>query len=316
MDVGEVIERTAKITWRFKGLWILGILGSCRASQSQFSNNITSNLRVYELNEKDLGQFERFLENFDWENFAWENINWEMFSMVGIGILGLLLLLWLISFIINILGTSGLIAGFKHADIGEITSLGLAFNLGLNYFWRLAGIQLIVLAITLCALVIVGIIVVAISIPTLGLGMICLLPLLFLLIPLLIAAGIYVNLSQIAVVTEDLGIMAAFARAWQIIKENIGTVILMALILVVGPWILGIIISMPFGFAGLPTLLGLTFFERDFLIQGLAGTLVCAIAYFPIYLLFSGILNAFTTGAWTLTYRRLIDLNAIRPMIE
>jgi hypothetical protein len=306
MDIGEIIEHAAKINWKFKGLWVLGILGSCRGGMSQLTSSFTSNFRGVEISESDLWRFERFLENFDWENFSWENINLEMILMGVIGILAVLLLLWLISFIIEILGAAGLIAGFKQADSGETISLGIAFNLGLSYFWRLVGIQLIVLAITLSAVLIIGIVTLAISIPTLGFGALCLLPLFFLLIPLFIAAGVYVNLSQIALITEDLTIRAAFARSWKIIKENIGNVILVALILLVGPWIVGAIISIPFGFAGLPTLLGLSFFEGDFLIQGLAGTMLCAVAYFPLYLLFSGILNTFTTGTWTLAYRRLI----------
>lgn len=306
MDIGDVLQRAARFTWRFKGLWILGILGSCQGGQAQLSNNIAGNMQGFALSDRDLERFESFLEGLDWESFVPKEPNWDMVPIIGIGLLALLLLLWLFFFALEILGTSGLIAAFKHADDGQEPSLGVAFSLGLNYFWRLLGMQLIVGAITLSFTAVMGIAMLAIIILTLGIGVICLLPLLVVLVPLFIAAGVYVNLSRVAVVIENIGIMAAFVRSLQVIRANIGAIILMALLLFVAPWLMGIILSVPFAAAGLPALLGLTISESDFILKGLAGTLLCAIAYFPIYLLFVGIINTFTTGAWTLVYRRLI----------
>lgn len=143
------------------------------------------------------------------------------------------------------------------------------------------------------------------SILTLGIGLVCLLPLLCLLIPLGIGLSIYTQLAQIALIVEDLDLPDAFRRGWEVLRENIGEVLIMALLLGVGGFVAGLVLMVPFILLALPLILGLLAGTDTSGLSGLAATLVGILLYLPILLLASGVVRTFTTGAWTLTYRDL-----------
>ncbi len=47
----------------------------------------------------------------------------------------------LVFLVLGVIGQGGLIAGFSHADEGADVSLGEAFSLGIQSFWKLLGIR-------------------------------------------------------------------------------------------------------------------------------------------------------------------------------
>jgi hypothetical protein len=174
------------------------------------------------------------------------------------------------------------------------------------YFWRVFLLNLLVGLAIFLAIIIIAVIAILGTVVTFGIGLICIIPLICLLIPVAWFINVILEQSSIAIVVENLGIMEGLNRGWGIVKENIGTMIVMWLILVLGiTTIGGLIIGLPLfltiGTAFVPILLGGEEAIRSSLILG--G--ICFVAYLPILIVLGGILRSYVGSAWTLTFMRL-----------
>jgi hypothetical protein len=299
MDIAAIFKRAWDITWKYKGLWVLGILANCSGGGSQGSSNV-SRIPEYRFDGSEFPQFERWIRG----------IPEETWIAVGIALFLGLLLLALIFWVLAAIGNGGLIAGFQMAESGETVTLASAFQMGMKYFWKLLVIQLILglASFLILAPVIVG--GVLITFLTFGFGVICLTPLLCLLIPLGIALSIYTMLTQIALIVEELDITTAFKRSWEVLRSNPGNVIIMALILGVGGFFVGMILAIPFLLMVVPFVTGLLVGTDVSSIAGISVSVIGILLYLPILLVAGGILRTFVTGSWTLTYRSLIGVEA------
>jgi hypothetical protein len=205
-----------------------------------------------------------------------------------------------------VIGQGGLIAGFGLADEGQSVSLGQAFDLGMQNFWKLLGIRMVVWIAGIVVAITAAIALVALAIGTLGIGLICLIPLVCLLIPLAWGVDAYIMLSMVSALEERLGVFEAFRKAWETVRVNLGAVVVMALLLILGGGIVSAILAIPFIAVVVPAVLGISLGTEASLYSGLAFSGLCLAAAIPLFLLLSGVLTTFATGAWTLTYRRLI----------
>lgn len=304
MDYGEILRRTWQITWRYKGLWVLGILAGCSSSgRGNGGGQSTSGFQGYDFQSGDFPQLDRYFRNFPDQvpESAW---------LILLAILCLILFIALVFLLLGVLGQSGLIAGFRAADSGESVSLAMALQLGVENFGKILGIRIIVWLIGLVVGVFVAVSILLFGVATLGIGWLCLIPLLCLALPLLIVLGIgvdgYVILSMVAAIEEDVGVFEAFSLGWRMLRDNLGPVVVMGLILILGGGILSIILTLPFAGVILPAIVGILEGSERAIASGVAVTLVCGAIALPVLVLLNGIITTFTTGAWTLTYRRLI----------
>ena len=294
MDIPAIFKRAWEITLKHKGLWVLGILANCSGGGSQGSSNV-SRIPEYRVGGGEFPQIEHGLQNI------------PAGTWIAIGIaIGVILLLALVFWVLTAIGNGGLIAGFQMAETGETVTLASAFQQGIIYFWKLLVIQLILGLVSFLVLapVIIGSGILLFL--TLGIGLICLIPLICVLIPLGIAASIYTLLTQIALIVEELDIVAAFKRAWEVFRSNLGKVIVMGLILGVGGFVVGLILSIPFVLMVLPIIAGLIMGTDTTSLTGLSVTIIGILLYLPVLLVTGGIMRTFITGSWTLTYRSLI----------
>jgi hypothetical protein len=299
MDISAIFKRAWEITWKHKGLWVLGILANCSGGGSRGSSNV-SRIPEYRFEGGEFPQIERWFHSVPEE--AWIGI--------AIAILSGLLLLALVFWVLAAIGNGGLIAAFQMAETGGTVTLAGAFQQGISYFWKLLVIQLILGVasfIVLLPAIVGGIL---LSVFTLGLGLLCLIPFLCLLIPLGIALTIFTLLTQIALIVEQLDIVSAFQRAWEVLRSKIGEVIVMGLILGVGGFIVGFVLALPFVLMALPFVTGMIVGTETSSLAGLTVTVVGILLYIPILLVASGILRTFITGSWTLTYRSLTGAEA------
>ena len=195
----------------------------------------------------------------------------------------------------------------EHLPFSEL------FNESLRYFWRVLGLNLlvgIVLAIIYGILVLAYIVA---GIATLGIGFICLLPFICLLVPLGWFVQVILEQANVALVVENTGIMDAIQRGWMVVKTYPGPILFMALILILGVSLIGgSIIALPIGVIILPALGGFAFGGQTAVNTGLVIAGLCFVAYLPVLLILSGILRAYTSTSWTLTYLRLTRPSA-RP---
>ena len=138
------------------------------------------------------------------------------------------LLLIVVSIFLGTIGRIGLIKGSYEAEQGaESLAFGELFSTSMPYFWRVFGLSFLIgLAFLLLFIPII-----LIGVLSAGVGFLCLLPLICLLIPVGIAVGIIIEQANRAIVLEDLGIFDGLKRGWEIARSNIGPIIIMALIL-------------------------------------------------------------------------------------
>ena len=276
MDYGDVLRRTWQITWRYKGLWVLGLLAGCGTGGGGSNTGWQAS--------GGGGQLEQAVMSIP----GWI---WVVFAI-------LMLLLIVLVVVLGVIGTGGLIAGFRQADLGEDVSLGQAFRKGAKYFWRLLGFRVLLL---LLGIVFAAVVVVA-SIGSLGL---CIIPLLCIGIPLAFLVSTYVSLAQVSLIDDDQRTLDAFRRGWELLRAHPGAILLMGLILVGGGLVIGLALATPILLIMLPFFAGLGSETQAGMTAGMLVSGLCFLGFLPILLLVNAVVQTFVTGAWTLTYRRL-----------
>jgi hypothetical protein len=295
MDFGNVLKRAWEIIWKFKVLWIFGILASCGQASSSSGSN--SGYRYSSQSNNISPQIEQWFASLSPGLIA---------LLIVIAIIVVLALI-VIAILLGTVGRVGLIRGTVKAEQGaERLTFGELWREGLAYFWRVFGLNLLIGVIIFLAVVVLTILGVVLTIGTLGIFVLCLLPILCLFIPVAWAIYVIVEQANIALVVENLGITDAIKRGWQVVLDNIGSMIVMSLILILGVSLIGgAIIGLPLIIVSAPAIAGVATGTSEAIRNGLIISGLFFIVYLPVLLLVSGILRAYTSSAWTLTYLRL-----------
>lgn len=295
MDYGYVLKRAWQIIWKFKILWLFGILASC--GQASTSGGGNSGYRFSAQDNNLFPQFEQTYNQLDPALVA---------LFIGIGIIFILVVAVLV-ILLGTVGRVGLIRGTVRAEQGaERLTFGELWRDGLKYFWRVFGLNLSIGLIMLVIGLLLLILGVAFSVVTLGIGALCLLPLICLFVPAMWVVSVVIEQTNVALVVEDLKIGEALKRGWQVFKENVGNMIVMSLILFLGVGLIGgFVIGLPVLIVLTPAFIGGVSGTTDALRTGLIVSGLLFLLYLPVLLLLSGILRSYTSTAWTLTYMRL-----------
>ena len=295
-NFGEVLTRAWQITWKYKVLWIFGILAGCTTGGGGGGGG-NSGYRVGPSDTNLPPEMKRFFHEMG--NFvSWVEDNLWLFIAVMVLVF---LVLMVISVFLGTIGRIGLIKGSYEAEKGaEKLVFGELFSTSMPYFWRVFGLSFLVglaFLLILMPIIFVGVL-------SAGIGFLCLLPLICLLIPVGIIVGIIIEQANRAIVLEDLSMLDGLKRGWEITRSNAGPIIIMALILLGISLVLGVVIALPIFIIVFPTIFALVLGEgRSFTPLYLA--LACFCLYIPAAWLLNGILATFTQSAWTLTYLRL-----------
>ena len=295
MDFGYVLKRAWQIIWKFKVLWIFGILASCGQAGSSGGSNSGFRFSGQDINAGP--QIERFFNQLNPALIA---------MLLGLGIFFVLALI-VLAILLGTIGRVGLIRGTMKAEQGaERLTFGELWGDGLKYFWRVFGLNLLVGVTIFVAVLVVFIFGAILTGITFGMFLFCLIPLICLFIPVMWAVSVVIEQANIALVVENLGITDAINHGWRVVRDNIGTMIVMSLILFLGVGLIGgVIIGIPLLIVGAPMMMGVVTGTSDALRNGMLVSGVLFLVYLPILLLLSGILRSYTTSAWTLTYLRL-----------
>ncbi len=295
MEFGEVLSRAWQIIWKYKVLWIFGILAGCGTATGGAGSN--SGLRFSSQSALP-PEVQNWLQS--------GNNQGLIIAIAGI-IIVVVLILIVLSLVLGTIGRVGLIRGTQLGDQNaEHMAFSELFNESMRYFWRVLGLNLLV---GIVQAIIFGVLVLAYivaGIATLGLGFICLLPFVCLLVPLGWFIQVILEQANVALVVENTGIMDSIQRGWNVVKTNLGPIILMALILILGVSLIGgSIIALPLGAIILPALGGVAIGGSTAVNSGLVIAGLCLVAYIPVLLILSGILRSYVSTGWTLTYLRL-----------
>ena len=306
MDIGFVLRRAWEITWKNKVLWIFGILASCSSGGGGPNFNLN-----YRQQPSSTGKFEL---PFQIQRFFNNLTQAQITLLIVAGILAILLLV-IISVFLGTIGRIGLIRGTLKAEASdERLAFGELFRSSLPFFWRVFLLNLIVGILT--AVAIGGLLVLGFlgTIATLGVGLICLIPLICLLIPVVWFINLVLRQATIAIVIEDAKMMDGLSRGWEVIKSNFGSIFVMWLILGLGiSLIIGVIISLPVLLVIAPAVIGAIAGTGQALKGGLLITGLCLIVYLPVLIILNGALRSYIESAWTLTF---LSLTHPKPEVD
>jgi len=312
MDFGEVLSRAWQITWKYKILWLFGILASCGRQAGSNSAN-------YSFDQRDFDRFNRDvplppgLRNLFFGLQRWFEGLTEGQIVLFIALITIVVLvLFVLGLFLSTAGRIGLIQGALEADQGaSALTFGGLFSSVRKFFWRNLGLNLLLSVLIIAVVLIFVLFFVVSAAMTLGIALICLLPLLCLVIPIGWFVGVIIEQANVALVVDDLRILDALSRGWQVVRENLGSMILMGLILTLGVGLIGgIIINLPMLLVVFPVLFGFIAGTGEAIRSSLLIAGICFVIYLPVLIVLSGILQAYISSSWTLTYLRLTGVTA------
>jgi hypothetical protein len=322
IDIGEIITKSWKITWKFKVLWIFGILSGCVASRrSNFNFNSGGGGGGGNNGIGGNGELPEFLRQF--QNMRPEQAVREFlgqYTVIIAVVILLLCVLWLVFYFLGIMGRIGLIKGAGKADAGaETLTFGELWTESLPYFWRMFGISLIIglpaFIVTVLLLVALGLgaytavtgdmsqnSMIAMFVGLVGtfVLLVCCLSLIMLVV------GLIVEQSYNAIVLEDRSLLESLGRGWNIFRQNFLSIIVVGVLQWILGVIIGIVIAIPMIIAVIPVAVIAAFVASTsnwIILAVLVGGCICLLI--PVSLLLGGIENTYFQSMWTLTYRRL-----------
>ena len=314
MDYGNLLSRAWNIVWNNKFMFVLGFLAALGGGGN--GGSAGSNFRVGPRGVPSdfSAEVERFFAQFG-----------PLF--LGLACLGLLLVV--VFWLIRLAAQGGLISAAARIDAGEKVTFGQAFSAGTSKLGRLIGINLLLygplLVVGIGAAILFFVTAGAAAFSaigasggrgeletvagTLGVFAICFVCLACLMIPLFILVSVIHPFAQRGAVLQNLGVTASISHAWNIIKENLGDVILLIILFIIIGLLFGIVLALvlvPFAFLAIgPAVI-------DVILKDAIGPLnvimiiIGAIIVALIAAAINSILVAFRSTTITLAYQEFV----------
>jgi len=342
MDYVKVLKRAWEITWRYRALWIFGIIVALVTAGRPPGDGGGDGVVQYNLEDWPP----------QWEEFRLPEIPAAVGNaliVVGIGLVCLMIILSIAAAVARYVAETALIRMVDdHEETGEKRGIREGFRLGWSRTaWRLFLINLLIDLPTVVAFILLfllagGLVALSIvAIEELGvavgvIGIVAAIGLFFLIIFLAIVIGAVLSLLKRffhrACALEELGVIESIRRGFGVVRQNLKDVAIMWLIMIgvgIGLAIAMIILAIVLipailllivvggVLGGLPALLvgGLT----SLFLEGPVVWVLAAVVGLPIFILvvaapwvfLGGLIEVFKSSVWTLTYRELQALESL-----
>ena len=257
MDFGQLFNRSWKIVWQNKFLFILGFLAALGAGSSSGSSGNTN----FDFPSSSGSASDPL--PFDFMNEV--SSFWAQYSGLIIGLGCFLFILGIVFWLIRLAAQGGLIEAVDRIDAGEEMSFGSAFSAGVGRIGSLVGLNLLINApLTISGLVFGGIGIAtfasifqnegAISDATgglIGTFAICAGLLACLLIPLSIIITFVQPFAQRGLMIKQLGVVDSIKHGWLVLRENLSDILLLGFAFLFIGFLFGIatlFVMIPFAF--------------------------------------------------------------------
>ena len=321
MDHMKVLKRAFDITWRYRALWLFGVLVALTTTRGGNGGQVTY---------RGEGNFPTLGREIHIPEIPPQLMG--TLIAVGAGLACLFVLLSLVALVLRYVGVTALIRMVDdHEETGEKRRVGWGFRRGwLRAAWRLFLIDLLIGLPA--ALIFVALLLLALS-PLLlwttgdktagilgtvaAIGMF--LPLILLAVVVSAVLSLLIRFFRRACVLESLGVIEAIRQGYGLVRGHLKDVGVMWLIMI-GLGIAWALLMVPVMIAlvllglfvgGLPALLigGLT----SLVLEGAAPWILGAVIGVSIFILviavpglfLGGLAEVFRSSVWTLTYREL-----------
>lgn len=187
---------------------------------------------------------------------------------------------------------------------------------GLKYFWRILGVFALISGGILVLFIAFFACLAVFSAVTMGIGALCVQPLFLLMIPFSLLVMALIEQAEAAVIADELGVMDAVKRAYELIRSNIWRYVLITLFIYFGMNILvGIVmfpLMIPFFFIMMNNLEGSMDFNNMLKMQAVFGVVLL-----PVMALVQGFVMTYLKSAMILIYLRLTQLsNKPQPVLQ
>jgi flagellar biosynthesis protein FliQ len=235
INYSSLLSKAWNITWKYKVLWFFGFLAAFGgvgwgnsggwSTGPNFNFNNNTNSGNYQRGDYPRGDIPR-----EWQSAVDQlsQIDLNTWITIGVVVVCSLLLLGLAFWLLSIIGRGGLIGGILAADSNDKVTFREAWNIGTKNFWRLFLIRMIRIIVSLMIGIIVFLPSLLIGILTCGLGFI---PMICVGLVIGIMAKVWFVYMDYAVIMEKRGIGEAIGRAWSILRDNIGPIAILYIIL-------------------------------------------------------------------------------------
>jgi hypothetical protein len=331
MDHIRILKRAFSITTSYRALWVFGILVALTAGGRAGANASGGG------GGNGGGSSGGVPGPFPPPQISPEVIN--ALIIAGVTLLCVILLLSVVTVIVRYVAETALI---RMVDQHEASGVRVGVREGFRLGWSRAALRLFLLDFGIgLAVAIAFLLLLAVAASPLlvwftdsdaarVLGTMAAVALVIVVIFTAVVTAIALSLlSQFwhrAVVLEGHGVREALRRGWQLLRQRLGDVVIMGLILF-GLGLAWAIVLIPVVFlllalaaigGGLPALLAFAVTSLITQSQGAAPWIVAVVVGLPIFivimalplLFLGGLAQTFQSSAWTLTYRELLALEA------
>jgi hypothetical protein len=306
---GEIFSRAWQLTWKHKILWLFGFFamlggGSGGGNGGGGSNFNNGGSRGFPQGNSFGGgnglppQVNAFFDQFN-------RLDITSIVLIIVGVCLCLFLLWLAFQALSVLGQGGLIGGIHLAEINNKVTFGEAWAIGRKYFWKLVLLRLLRVAVEIAV------------------GLLMILPGLILALCTCCIGNIIVSIAlgflisyaflfmDMAVVLEGKTVGESINRAYALLQENLGPVVVTALVLFaisLGVGLISLVAMLPF--------VGLIVASLWPIITSTGGAINMTLLISALVMFVIGILACmFVESVWT-TYRTAVIVLVYKKLMQ
>lgn len=319
MDIGTTLSRAFNIVLKHRALWLLGFLASLASSTgSTFNFNPPSgSFSPAGPGDSLSPELERFFDQLS------QNAGLIFAGLAGFLCVALVIsiVLWLVS----IIASGGLVGGVQQIEETGTTTFGSAWSVGISKFWPLLGLNVLLALPGIVLLVLFLVLLGGSLIPFLagaatgderaavgfaggvlllmcGGGVLACIGLIY----LLLASALYV-FGERAIVIENLGVFDALRKGWEVFRNNLGNIILIALLMFVISIVIGFVTAIVAGLLFAPVLVSILLGVSNEGSVGIATIILGALTFIVVIIIsaiIAALFTAFYSTTWTLAYRQ------------
>lgn len=300
MNYGAIIKSAWQATWRYRAMWILGM-----AVLGGFGGGNFFNVAAELIPDPEASTDYDTQLMYDAVGEMIQDY-WILLVLLGV----CLLLLCLVAYVCHFVAIGGLYQGAAAARLGQTVRFATMCKAGLQVFWRVLGLSVLLRLILMVPLVLLGILILGLALTIVGLVLAIPLFLVALvaILPLGWISTAITNFALQAIVLEGKTIRTSLLQAWQQWRVYWKDSALIYLCAVLWKLAVGMVVFLAIGLIALPLVI-FGYFAYSSQAWLAIGLLIFAglIIILTIAFIVKGIRQSFITHLWHRLYAEIVE---------